>query len=84
MIIDDFMARYEREYDFHQEAARLCWQICESKLAQEGIRAIVTFRVKNSSRLRQKIEKRNAIREYQCIDEVYTDIVDLAGVRVAW
>lgn len=58
MLIDDFMARYEREYDYYQEAARLCWQRCEAGLRQEGIRAIVTFRVKNPSRLKEKLEKR--------------------------
>jgi len=83
MLIDDFMARYEREYDYYQEAARLCWQRCEAGLRQEGIRAIVTFRVKNPGRLKEKLEKRQPEQNYTCLDDIYKDIVDFAGVRIA-
>jgi ppGpp synthetase/RelA/SpoT-type nucleotidyltranferase len=83
MIIDDFMFRYEREYDYYHEAARLCAQRCESGLMQAGVRAIVTYRVKNYGRLRQKIQQRHAKKNYRCLDDIYEDIVDLAGVRIA-
>ncbi len=83
MLIDDFMSRYEREHDYYQEAARLCWQRCEAGLRQEGIRAIVTFRVKNPSRLKEKLVKRQPKQNYTCLDDIYKDIVDFAGVRIA-
>ncbi len=83
MIIDDFMFRYEREYDYYHEAARLCAQRCESGLMQAGVRAIVTYRVKNYERLRQKIQQRHIKKNYRCLDDIYVDIVDLAGVRIA-
>lgn len=83
MIIDDFMSRYEREYDYYQESARLCWQRCDIGLIQEGIRAIVTFRVKKPTRLTKKIEQRHPEKRYKCIEDIYNDIVDLAGVRIA-
>src|SRR6266487_5616032 len=84
MIIDDFMSRYEREYDYYQAVARLCEHRCETDLRQAGIRAIVTSRAKNHARLRKKIEKRHSRKDYQTIDDIYQDIVDLAGVRIAW
>lgn len=83
MIIDDFMVRYEREYDYYQAVARLCEQRCETELRQAGIRAIVTSRAKNHDRLRKKIEQRYPIKDYQIVDDIYEDIVDLAGVRIA-
>jgi ppGpp synthetase/RelA/SpoT-type nucleotidyltranferase len=83
MIIDDFMARYEREYDFYQAVARLCGQQCETDLRNAGIRAIVTSRAKNDTRLREKIEQRHPGKDYQTVDAINQDIVDLAGVRIA-
>lgn len=83
MLIDDFMAHYEREFDYYQEAARLCWELCEGGLRQEGIRAIVTFRAKNPGRLREKLEKRQSEKKYPSVDDIYQDIVDFAGVRIA-
>ncbi len=83
MIIDDFMSRYEREYDYYQAVAHLCEQRCETALVQAGIRAIVTSRAKKHTRLRKKIEQRHPSKDYQTVDAIYQDIVDLAGVRIA-
>lgn len=83
MIIDEFMSRYEREYDYYQEAARICQTYCETQLAQKGIRAIVTSRAKRPDRLRQKIKQRISEKNYSCVNDIYEDIVDLAGVRIA-
>lgn len=84
-IINSFMKGYEKEYDFYFNAARLCAEHLETLLAQEGIRAIVTYRAKNPTRLRQKIEQRCKQRNenYQTIDSIYEDIKDLAGIRIA-
>jgi len=82
-IIDDFIAQYLREYDFYQEAARLCHQECEIDLEQNGIRAIVSHRAKNPSGLKTKLNERNKKKEYKTFDDIYGDIVDLAGVRIA-
>src|SRR6266487_3019058 len=83
MITDDFMSRYEREYDYYQAVARLCGQQCETDLRNAGIRAIVTSRAKNHTRLREKIEQRHPDKDYQTVDAIYQDIIDLAGVRIA-
>ena len=59
-IIEDFLARYRREYDFYQEAARICTRQCEVSLRQAAIRAMVTFRAKDIDSLRLKLRERNA------------------------
>lgn len=82
-IIDSFLLRYAKEYDFYQELAYHVASTCESIINRNGIRAIVTYRAKKPDSLREKLIKRNSFREYESIDQIYKDIVDLAGVRIA-
>lgn len=83
-LIDQFMARYTKEYDFYSQTARLAQQKLETNLQAAGVRSIVTGRAKSITRLEEKCRQREAKRGgYSSIDEVYADIVDLAGVRVA-
>lgn len=82
-IVDDFLARYLKEYDFYSEAARICSAEVESLLESNGIRAIVTYRAKRYDRLYDKIEKRAKEKNYKSIENIYEDIIDLAGVRIA-
>jgi len=82
--VDLFIARYAKEYDFYDQAGRIVSQRLEAALKSEGIRAIVTYRAKNISRLEQKCRQRAAKRSgYVSVDEIFDDIVDLVGVRVA-
>ena len=82
-VIERFLDRYTKELDFYQEAARLCAQQCEAGLERSGIRAIVTFRAKRPERLKEKLENRNSKKKYRNVDEIYKDIIDLSGVRIA-
>lgn len=82
-MLQEFMSRYQREYDYYQQLASLCAERCETGLRQRGIRAIVTFRAKNPDRLHEKLNQRHERKSYSCIDDIYHDIVDLAGVRIA-
>lgn len=82
-VIDSFLERYSREVDFFQEAARLCAQRCEIELEQSGIRSIVTFRAKRPERLREKVISRNKVKQYSRVKQIYKDIVDMSGVRIA-
>lgn len=82
-VIDKFLNQYMREVDFYEKASRICAEICENELEREGIRAIVTYRAKRFDRLKEKLIKRNERKSYKNIDEIYDDIVDLAGVRIA-
>jgi ppGpp synthetase/RelA/SpoT-type nucleotidyltranferase len=86
-LIDQFIARYRKEYDFYDQAARLASQLLEQSLQSAGIRAIVTSRAKSLSRLEEKVRKRTTSKhhpkDYQSVDDIFKDIVDLAGVRIA-
>lgn len=82
-VIEQFLSMYTREYDFYREAARRCAEQCEVAAEQNGIRVIVTHRAKRPDRLREKLEKRNALNRYESSDSIREDIADLAGVRVA-
>lgn len=82
-LIEDFIARYTKEYDFYNQAARLASQMLEADLRASGVRSIVTYRAKDVSRLEEKCRGRHDDKQYQSADEIYADIVDLAGVRVA-
>jgi Region found in RelA / SpoT proteins len=82
-LIDQFVSRYRHEFDFFEQAGRLVALHLDTRLQASGIRAIVTSRAKNPKRLEEKVRQRAADRPYKSVEEVYADIVDLAGVRVA-
>lgn len=58
-------------------------QVLEANLQSAGVRAIVTWRAKNPIRLEAKVRQRAIEKAYKSVDEIYADIVDLAGIRVA-
>lgn len=64
---------------------KLVAQQMESSLHEAGIGAIVTYRAKNPERLLAKLYQRNEERDskYSSLDDIYSDICDLSGVRVA-
>lgn len=82
-LISQFVARYRKEYDFYEQACRMTAQVLDSNLQSTGVRAIVTSRAKNPARLEVKVRQRSVKNPYQSVDDIYEDIVDLAGVRVA-
>jgi ppGpp synthetase/RelA/SpoT-type nucleotidyltranferase len=81
--VDAFLARYVKEYDYYDQTARIAARMLESNLQAAGVRCIVTSRAKSVTRLGDKCRQRNKQRPYESIDDIYSDIVDLAGVRVA-
>lgn len=82
-LIEDFINRYRKEYDFYDQAGRLVAQLLDSSLQSAGIRAIVTSRAKSPRRLEDKVRKRNDKKHYETLEDIYSDIIDLAGARVA-
>ena len=84
-IIEEFVQHYIKEYDFYEMASKLVAQQLETSLHEAGIRAIVTYRAKNPDRLRTKLYQRNEKRDekYSSLEDIYKDICDLSGVRVA-
>ncbi len=82
-LIKDFLKRYQRETGDYERLAQLCAQHCESGLERMGIRSMVTYRAKRPDRLWQKIRKRAPGKQYTSMADIYADIIDLAGVRIA-
>jgi ppGpp synthetase/RelA/SpoT-type nucleotidyltranferase len=82
-IITDFLKRYKKEYDFYEQACRIVAKTLDAQLQANGIRAIVTARAKKPVRLEAKMRQRNMHAKYKTTSDIYEDIVDLAGVRVA-
>jgi ppGpp synthetase/RelA/SpoT-type nucleotidyltranferase len=82
-IVNRFISQYRREFDFFEQAGRLVAQQLDARLQASGVRAMVTFRAKNPRRLEPKVRQRALIKAYETVEEIYADIVDLAGVRVA-
>jgi ppGpp synthetase/RelA/SpoT-type nucleotidyltranferase len=82
-IIDDFIKQYNKEYDFYQKLSQIVANKIEDQLFKRGIKAIVSSRAKRPDRLKEKISKRDEEKNYKMVDDVFADIVDLAGVRVS-
>ncbi len=82
-LIQDFLARYRKEYDFYSAAGRLVAQTLESSLQAAGIRGMVTHRAKAVKGLETKCRQRAESRNYRTVEAIFDDIVDLAGVRIA-
>lgn len=82
-LISEFISRYSREIDYYEKSAKMIADLIEASLRSEGVRAIVTSRAKNPGRLEEKTRNRALKKEYKNINDIYKDIVDLAGVRVA-
>ncbi|MEU3167274.1 RelA/SpoT domain-containing protein [Streptosporangium sp. NPDC006930] len=83
-FIEEFINRYTKEYDFYAQVGRIAAQELETTLQAAGIRSIVTHRAKSVSRLRAKcVQRHTADGRYNSVDDIYDDIVDLTGVRVA-
>src|SRR5690554_5157620 len=83
-IIERFMSQYKQAYVSYEKLAQLCARQCERILERAGVRAIVTFRAKRIDRLHEKVLSRAKRKNYQTVDEIYRDIQDLAGVRIAF
>lgn len=85
-VVDLFMDAYRKEYDYYEKLAKSIGQKLEEALSESGIRVIVSHRAKGIENLHRKLIKRDADDgqgRYKTINDIYEDIVDLAGVRVA-
>lgn len=82
-VVDAFVKKYKHEVDFYEEVCRHAKEELEDALQEAGIRAIVTCRAKKPRKLKQKLLQRDRTRHYESFRDIYEDIADLAGVRVA-
>ncbi|MDD4972209.1 MAG: RelA/SpoT domain-containing protein [Paludibacter sp.] len=82
-IIYEFLKQYNKEYDYYQKLSQMVADKIEDQLIKRGIKAEVTYRAKRPDKLKDKLVKRNIEKKYETLDDIYNDIVDLAGVRVS-
>jgi ppGpp synthetase/RelA/SpoT-type nucleotidyltranferase len=82
-VIDAFVKNYEHELDYFTEVANLAQDKLDQALQDAGIKAVVSARAKRPNRLEKKLRKRGPKKHYQTFRDIYDDIIDLAGVRVA-
>lgn len=82
-LINDFIRQYNKEFDFYQKLSQIVANKIDDQLIKRGIKAIVTYRAKKPDRLKEKLIKRNEEKKYRDLAEIYNDIVDLAGIRIA-
>lgn len=82
-VIEEFLEQYSRQYDYYSELSKIGANLLEQELEKRGIKAIVSYRAKRPERLKGKLEQRNQKAAYKKVSDIFDDIVDLAGVRVA-
>ncbi len=82
-VVDEFMDSYDRLHDFHLKVAEICADQCIEQLRQLGIKAIVSRRVKEAERLRNKLHKEHGLKEFRTAQEISDRISDIIGVRIA-
>lgn len=82
-VIEDFIKQYNKEFDYFQKLSQIVATKIEDQLFNRGIKAIVTYRAKRPDRLLEKLIKRNEEKKYKTTNDIFSDIVDLAGIRVS-
>lgn len=82
-LINEFIEDYKKNIKDFEQLANVCAEQCERGLKRQGFRALVTFRVKKLDSLMDKVDNRAKDKSYNTIPEIYDDIVDLVGVRIA-
>jgi ppGpp synthetase/RelA/SpoT-type nucleotidyltranferase len=83
-VIEQFIVQYQNEFEYYYQTSKICAHQLENKLESSGIRAMITFRAKRADRLEDKLRKRNLEKNYKTFEDINKDIVDLAGVRIAF
>lgn len=82
-IIDDFISQYNKQFDFYQKLSQIISNKLEDELIKRGIKAIVNNRAKRPDSLKEKIIIRDKEKKYPTPQDIFNDIIDLAGIRVS-
>lgn len=82
--IQECYQRYLREYDRYSKMAELVYQKCLEIVQKKlTVRATVQRRAKNPKSFADKLKKPAFRNRYDSVEEVFGQISDLAGVRIA-
>lgn len=82
-VINEFIKEFYDEVDLYEKVKRNVHKLLETKLNDSGVMALVTSRVKDPGRLKEKLIDRNNEKKYKNKEDIYFDIIDLIGLRVA-
>lgn len=85
-LIAPAVDRYRRERDRYIKLADRVAEICRTDICLENaIRAQVTFRVKSISSFEGKLRRflRKEHKNFRSVDQIFDEVSDLAGVRIA-
>jgi ppGpp synthetase/RelA/SpoT-type nucleotidyltranferase len=86
-VIEEAIARYWREHDRYVKLATRVGDICRDLMAENTIRAQVTYRAKDPESLRGKLRKYKASEAESRLlttpEAIFVRVGDLAGVRIA-
>jgi ppGpp synthetase/RelA/SpoT-type nucleotidyltranferase len=86
VVIQDAVARYDRERDRYLKLASRVADLCRSAIVEDNaIRAQVTSRTKTVRSFEGKLRRfaRRADKDFPTVDDMFLKIGDFAGVRVA-
>ena len=82
-LIHDFVLQFKKDCSIYEDMRDKAAQLVESSLMESGILAITSSRVKDPDRLYDKILSRNERKQYEKDSDIFQDIVDLIGIRIA-
>lgn len=88
-VIREFIEQYKKDQAAYAQLCAAAKKRLKGLLEQKGIMAIVSARVKDPVRLEEKLLRRDAERiaagqgPFRNADEIFDDICDLVGARVA-
>ena len=84
-LLADFIVQFQKDRPEYEALCRRAAQMVDALIKQKGIMAIVTARVKDPDRLMEKLIRRDRDegRNYQSFEDIFRDVPDLMGVRVA-
>jgi ppGpp synthetase/RelA/SpoT-type nucleotidyltranferase len=83
-IVNTFLKEYPIQQRYWKDLAGTTHDICQRSLNIQGIGAVTTFREKSHDSSKEKVERFSVRRGgYKTKEEIYDDIPDFAGVRIA-
>ena len=81
-VINDFIANYY-SVEPKRALARSVHDLCHEQLRGTGIKHNLHYRPKTKPSLKKKLEERNVTKNYKGPQDIFKDIPDFAGVRIA-
>lgn len=78
-----YVDKYSMRLEYYKKLEDYCYHLCKRQLDENGIRCIVSSRIKPVSSLKEKILYRNKIVGFKSVEDIHNDIRDKVGVRIA-